>query len=238
MLCEHGATAIECPTIHIMEPQQWGPLDEAITKINEYDWLVLSSANAVSYFFKRLEEKGLDSRAIGSCRVCTVGHKTAEVLKTYGIKADLIPSDYKAEGIVEEFAKLDIKGLKVLYPRADHAREVIPLELARMGAFVDSPISYSNVMPEKLPPEAVLALETRSVDCITFTSSSTVRNLAAMLGGEDRMLDMLKGVAVASIGPITTKTCRAMGLKVDIQSEVFTLEAMTDGIEKFLSSPP
>ena len=237
MLCEHGATAIECPTIHIREPQQWGPLDEAIAKINQYDWLVLSSANAVSYFFKRLEEKGLDSRALGSCRVCTVGHRTAEVLKAYGIRADLIPSDYKAEGIVEEFAKLDIKGLKVLYPRADHAREVIPLELARMGAFVDSPISYSNVMPEKLPPEAVLALETRSVDCITFTSSSTVRNLAAMLGGEDRMLDMLKGVAVASIGPITTKTCRAMGLKVDIQPEEYTLTAMTDAIEKFLSSP-
>jgi uroporphyrinogen III methyltransferase/synthase len=233
LLSERGATAIECPTIHIREPELWGPLDEAIAKLNEYHWLVLSSANAVNYFFQRLATSGLDSRALANCKVCTVGHKTAEVLAGYGIKADLIPADYKAEGIVAEFAKLDINGLKVLYPRADHVREVIPLELARMGAWVDSPVSYCNVTPAKLPPEAVLALETRSVDCITFTSSSTVRNLATMLG-EDRMLDMLKGVAVASIGPITTKTCRALGLKVDIQPEEYTLAAMTDAIEKFL----
>lgn len=234
MLAERGATAIECPTIHIREPEKWGPLDEAIDKLGEYEWLVLSSANAVNYFFQRLSVKGLDSRALANCRVCTVGHKTAEVLAGFGIKADLIPEDYKAEGIVAEFAKLDINGSKVLYPRADRARELIPLELARMGAWVDSPVSYSNVTPEKLPAEAVLALETRSVDCITFTSSSTVRNLAAMLG-EDRMLDMLKGVAVASIGPITTKTCRALGLKVDIQPEEYTLAAMTDAIESFLT---
>jgi uroporphyrinogen III methyltransferase/synthase len=234
MLSERGATAIECPTIHIREPEQWGPLDDAIEKLGEYEWLVLSSANAVNYFFKRLSVKGLDARALANCRVCTVGQKTAEALAGYGIKADLIPVDYMAEGVVAEFAKLDISGSKVLYPRADHVREIIPLELARMGAWVDSPVSYSNVTPAKLPPEAVLALETRSVDCITFTSSSTVRNLAAMLG-EDRMLDMLKGVAVASIGPITTKTCRALGLKVDIQPEEHTLAAMTDAIESFLT---
>jgi uroporphyrinogen III methyltransferase/synthase len=133
----------------------------------------------------------------------------------FGIVPDLIPKDYKAEGVVDEFTRLDMHGSRVLFPRADKARDIIPRELKRIGAHVDSPVVYRNVFPARLPPETLFALEKRSVDCITFTSSSTVQNLAAMLG-EELMLDMLRGVVVASIGPITSKSCRELGLRVDI----------------------
>lgn len=235
MLAQRGAAVIECPTIRLVEPEQWQPLDAALRDISGYDWIVLTSANAVRCFFRRLDALGLDARSLAGCRVCVVGPKTAAKIRNFGINADLVSSDYKAEGVVAEFAKLDIRGKKILYPCADRARDLLPRELGNMGAQVEAPIAYRTVLPDRLPPEAVFALEKRSVDCITFTSSSTVQNLASMLG-EDRMLDMLKGVAIASIGPITTRSCRALGLKVDIEPAEYTLDALTDAIEAFLTA--
>lgn len=225
-----GATVLECPTIRLVEPESWQLLDVAIRDLPTYDWLVLTSGNAVRYFFQRLDELGLDARALADCRVCAVGPKTAEEVRLFGIKPDLVPADYKAEGVVAEFTHLDMGATRVLFPRADKARDLIPQELKRLGAHVDSPVAYRNVFPERLPPETLFALEKRSVDCITFTSSSTVQNLAAMLG-EEMMLNMLKGVVVASIGPITSKSCRDLGLRVDIEPEMYTLEALTAAIE-------
>jgi uroporphyrinogen III methyltransferase/synthase len=225
-----GATVLECPTIRLVEPESWQLLDLAIRELRSYNWVVLTSGNAVRFFFQRLESLGLDARALSGCRVCAVGPKTADAIRSFGIKPDLVPTDYKAEGVVEEFARLDMHSSRVLFPRADKARDVIPRELKRMGAHVDSPVAYRNIFPERLPPETLFALEKRSVDCITFTSSSTVQNLAAMLG-EELMLDMLKGVTVASIGPITSKSCRDLGLKVDIEPELHTLDALAEALE-------
>jgi uroporphyrinogen III methyltransferase / synthase len=229
-LTARGATALECPTIRLVGPESWQLLDLAIRELSGYDWVVLTSGNAVRYFFQRLDTLGLDTRALAGCRVCAVGPKTADAIRSFGIKPDLVPTDYKAEGVVEEFSRLDMQDSRVLFPRADKARDVIQRELKRMGAHVDSPVAYRNLFPERLPPETLFALEKRSVDCITFTSSSTVQNLAAMLG-EELMLDMLKGVAVASIGPITSKSCRDLGLKVDIEPESYTLDALADALE-------
>ena len=229
-----GATVLECPTIRLAEPENWQLLDMAIRDLSGYDWLVLTSGNAVRFFFQRLEALGMDARALGSCKICAVGPKTSDEIRSYGIRPDLVPTDYKAEGVVDEFSRLDMHNSRVLFPRADKARDVIPSELKRMGAHVDSPVAYRNVFPERLPPETLFALEKRSVDCITFTSSSTVLNLAAMLG-EERMLDMLKGVTVASIGPITSKSCRDLGLKVEVEPEVYTLDSMVEAIETHFS---
>ncbi len=236
MLEARGATVLECPTIKLIEPDSWSELDVALTDMSRYDWLVLTSGNAVRFFFERLNALQLDSRALGGCKVCAVGPKTAEVIRTYGIRPDLIPADYKAEGVVAEFARLGINGQTVLYPRADKARDLIPQQLEVMGAHVMSPIAYRNVLPDRLCPEALFALEKRCVDCITFTSSSTVRNLSHLLG-IDLLTDMLKGVTVASIGPITSKSCRDLGLKVDIEPAEYTLGALTEAIaQHFLIS--
>lgn len=231
MLAERGATAIECPTIRLVEPEDWSFLDATIRGVGGYDWLVLTSGNAVRNFFRRLAEFGLDARALAGCRVCAVGPKTAEAIRAFGIRPDLVPPDYKAEGVVAELGRQEIAGKRVLFPRADLAREIIPRELTRMGAHVDSPVAYRNLLPERLPPEALFALEKRSVDCITFTSSSTVRNLAGMLGG-DLLVDMLKGVTVASIGPVTSRTCHEVGLKVDIEPQHSTLADLVAAIER------
>jgi len=229
-LAARGATILECPTIRLVEPENWQLLDVSIKELSGYDWLILTSVNAVRFFFQRLEALGLDARALAGCKVCAVGPKTAEAFKAFGVRADLIPTDYKAEGVVAEFARLDLQGVKILFPRVDKAREVIPCELRRMGAHVDGPVAYRNILPDRLSAEALFALEKRSVDCITFTSSSTVKNLAAMLG-EELLVDMLKGVAVASIGPITSKSCRDLGLKVDIEPAEYTLNALTAALE-------
>ncbi|ACM19658.1 uroporphyrinogen III C2,C7-methyltransferase and uroporphyrinogen III synthase [Geotalea daltonii FRC-32] len=229
LLAGFGATVHECPTIRIVPPESFTELDGAIAELVSFHWLVFTSYNAVSSFFCRLHELNLDTRAIGRCRVCAVGPKTAAALAPHGIKADLIPENYKAEGVVESFGKLDMQGKRVLFPKADRARDIIPVELERFGAEVVAPVAYCNVVPEELPASAMEALEKGQIDCITFTSSSTVQNLAAMVG-ENRLLKLLDGVAIASIGPITSKTCRELGLAVDIEPATYTLDALTAAI--------
>lgn len=236
ILAHQGATVLECPTIKIIEPDSWCELDNAIGNLPEVDWLVLTSGNAVRFFFSRLETLGFDARALGRCKVCAVGPKTAESIRAYGIIPDMIPREYKAEGVVAEFAQLGITGKTVLFPRADRARDIIPQQLQTLGAHVIAPVSYRNILPDRLCPEALFALEKRSVDCITFTSSSTVLNLSHMLG-TDLLADMLKGVAVASIGPVTSKTCRELGLKVDIEPDEYTLKALSDAITRHFAIP-
>ena len=184
------------------------------------------------YFFDRLAALGLDTRAIASCRVCAVGPKTAAALVPCGVRADLVPDDYKAEGVIASFRAVDVKGRRFLLPRGDRARDVIPAGLAGLGGEVVSPVAYRNVIPDHLPDPVIKALEERRLDCVTFTSSSTADNLAAMLG-ENRFLHLLDGVAVAAIGPVTARTCRELGLEVHIEPEEYTLSAMTEEIVKY-----
>jgi uroporphyrinogen III methyltransferase/synthase len=220
-----GARVYGCPTIRITPPENYAELDSAIAELGSFDWVVFTSFNAVRYFFGRLAESGLDTRALGRCRVCAVGPKTAAALAPYGIVADLVPADYKAEGVVKAFSAMDIVGKKVLFPRGDRAREVVPEELSRMGAQVAAPVAYANVAPEEIPAAALRALEERRIDCITFTSSSTVQNLAAIVG-DNRFLRLMEGVKVASIGPVTSKTCRELGLDVHMEPAEYTLDAL------------
>lgn len=220
-----GARVYACPTIEIEEPVSYAELDEAIDGLDSFHWIVFTSYNAVKYFFGRLHALGLDTRALGRCQVCAVGPKTAAALVPYGVKADLVPADYKAEGVVAAFASLDLEGQWVLFPRGDRAREVIPDELVKMGAQVMAPVAYVNHTPDRLPEESLRALEEGRVDCLTFTSSSTVQNLARILG-ENRFLHLMEGVKVASIGPVTSKSCRELGLEVHLEPAVYTLDAL------------
>jgi len=230
-----GAKAYRCPTIEITDPEKHADLDEAIDALDSFHWIIFTSYNAVKYFFARLEKHGLDSRALGRCRVCAVGPKTAAALVPYGVRADLVPSEYKAEGVVEAFAEMDMTGKWVLFPKGDRAREVISEELGRLGAQVMAPVAYANRTPDDIPAEALFALEERRVDCVTFTSSSTVRNLAGILG-ENRFLHLLEGVKVASIGPITSKTCRDLGLDVHMEPAEYTLDALAAELVEYFKT--
>lgn len=232
MLQQRGAEVFECPTIALVAPSSWDELDAAIAALDSFSWLILTSANAVRYFFDRLNALGLDARALGRSRVCAVGPHTAAAIATRGIRADLVPPDYKAEGVVEAFAGLDIKGQRILFPRADRARDLIPRELTALGAEIVAPVAYRNLIPESTPEEVLEELEAGRIDCVTFTASSTVTNLAAMLGPE-RFAALLQKVCVASIGPITSATCRELGLEVTVEPAEYTLAALTEAIGAF-----
>ncbi len=233
-LREQGARVYECPTIAIEPPESFSQLDETIASLGSFAWLIFTSANAVESFFARLQELGRDSRAIGGCQICAVGPKTAAALVPYGIRADLVPADTKAEGVVAALQSLRISGKRLLFPKADRARDVIPTELRKLGAEVTDPVAYRNVTPDTLPPEALRALKERRIACITFTSSSTVLNLAAIVGA-DRLRELLEGVAVASIGPVTSKTCAELGLAVHIEPQKYTIAALTEAIVQYFS---
>ncbi len=232
MLAELGAQVFECSTISIVPPESPEELAVALDGLARYDWLIFTSFNAVKYFFAQLHAKGLDTRAIGACRVCAVGPKTAAALEAHGLRADLVPADYKAEGVVEEFRKIPVAGKRILFPRADKARDLIPKVLAEMGAEVVAPVAYRNVSPDRLPEEALQALEEGRIHCVTFTSSSTVEHLAAMLG-ENRFLQLLDQVAVAAIGPVTARSCRELGLEVAIEPKEYTLTALTEELLRY-----
>ena len=199
-----------------------------------FNWLIFTSYNGVKHFFHRLHALKLDSRALALCRVCAVGPKTAAALAVYGIRADMVPADYKAEGVVEAFKSLDVADKTALFPRADRARDVIPAGLRKLGMEVEAPIAYRNVIPDDLPHDILEALEGKRIHCITFTSSSTVENLAAMVG-ENRLLHLLEGVRIASIGPITSKACRELELEVAVEPAEHTIEALTEGIIRYFT---
>lgn len=232
MLAELGARVYECPTISIVPPEDCTELNRAIASLAGFHWLIFTSVNAVKYFFDRLAALGLDTRTIGACRVCAVGPRTAAALLPFGVRADLVPDDYKAEGVIAAFRTMDVKGKRFLFPRGDKARDIIPDGLTGLGGEVVAPVAYCNVIPEELPEHLLAALEEKKIDCITFTSSSTVENLAAMLG-ENRLLHLLEGIAVAAIGPVTARTCRELGLEVVIEPKEYTLAALTEGIVEY-----
>ncbi len=234
LLAAQGASVFECPTISLVPPESYAELDAAIEKLPSFDWLIFTSANAVRFFFSRIEANGLDARALTGCRVCAVGPKTAASLQPYGIRPDLVPADYKAEGVVAEFGRMEMKGKRVLFPRADKARDVIQKALGEMGVDVAAPVAYRNIVPDTIPERVLQALEEQRVHCITFTSSSTAENLAAIIG-ENRMLKLLEGVTVAAIGPVTAKTCRELGLQVHIEPKEYTLDKMTAAITDYFN---
>jgi uroporphyrinogen III methyltransferase/synthase len=178
---------------------------------------------------------GLDSRALGACRIAAVGPKTSETLTGHGIRPDLLPSGSHAEGLVEAFGKMDVAGMKALYPRADRARDVLPSGLARLGMEVVAPVAYRTVVPDALPREGIEELEARRIACVTFTSASTVTNMASILG-ENRLIHLLDGVAVASIGPVTSGVCRDLGLRVEIEPREPTIEALTEEVVGYFAA--
>ena len=224
-----GARVIECPTIRLDPVADPTGLDAAMVELASFAWLILTSANAVRFFFARLAAFGLDARALGHCRVCAVGPKTAAAIRAFGVNPDLVPSDYKAEGVVAALSGLLLGGEKVLFPRADKARDVISVGLVALGAEVMAPVAYCNTLPAALPAEALAALEAGGVDAVCFTASSTVENLRAILGAAE-FQRLLAPLAIASIGPITSKSCTQLGLTVSIEPQEYTLKALADAL--------
>ncbi|MGD9950640.1 MAG: uroporphyrinogen-III C-methyltransferase [Desulfobulbus sp.] len=232
---EYGAECLEYSTIHIEPVDDYQVLDQAIAEIDSYSWLLFTSLNAVTYFFKRLYALGLDSRKLASTKIAAVGRATSEELLKYGVRADLIPEKFTGEGLAEALVKTEVKGTRILLPRALKASDILPETLTDAGATVTIAPTYQNVPPQGRKQELRDQLEVGSVDMITFTSSSTVTNFLTMLDAADEqeLHRLLDKVHIAAIGPITAETVRESGLQVDIQPERFTIDDMVQSIVAF-----
>lgn len=207
-------------------------LDQAIERITDYQWLLFTSLNAVTYFFHRLYLGGGDSRHLAGPKIAVVGKATAEELLKYGIKADLIPEKFTGEGLAEALVRTQVSGNRILLPRALRASEILPESLTDAGATVTIAPVYQNVPPQGRKDELREQLLNGSIDLVTFTSSSTVTNFLTMIDArnEDELHQLLDKVTIAAIGPVTADTIRDHGLHVDIQPQRYTINDMVQAI--------
>ena len=236
---KYGARVIVCPTIEIAPPENFERLDEALGHLYGYDWLVFTSVNGVDYFLNRFKEKGHDLAKIDELKVCAIGEATAEKLIEARLHVDLVPQKFKAEGVfaaLEQFVggREALSGLNFLIPRAAVARDFLPRALAEAGARVDVVPAYRTVLPKDLDRGRIGAMLAGGTDCIAFTSSSTVRNLAQLLDLND-LGEVLGNVAIACIGDITAQTAAEHELPVDIQPEQFTIHALARAIADYFA---
>jgi len=237
LLAGYGATIETFPTIAIMPPSDWTSLDKAIAGLSRYDWIIFTSANGPRFFLERLKCAGLDARAFATARLCAIGPGTAEALAKAGLMVDLIPETYQAEGVVDIFQKIDVRGKRILIPRAEVARDLLPDELRVREADVTVAVAYRTVRPEG-DIEALKAKFRRGdVQVVTFTSSSTVKHYVEFFASREEAAMLTAKAVVACIGPITAQTAEAAGLKVSIRGKSNTVPALADAIaEHFLQS--
>lgn len=226
---EAGAQVLEFPTIAISPPSSSRALDLAIKKLSGYDWIFFTSATGVDLFWKRLFEMGGDSRRLSGLKVGAIGPQTASILASYGIRVDLIPSTYRAEGIVDELDRFRIKKKKVLIPRAKEARELLPTELRKRGCQVTIAEVYRTTLPRHDPEVLREILQGKRADWVIFASSQTVRNFVA-LARREKLADAVGGMRAACIGPITAETARKAGFEVAVVPEEATIEALVRAV--------
>lgn len=234
----YGARVVACPTIEIVEPESYEPLDQAIASLSLYDWLIFTSVNGVDHFLRRLEMSGRETSELDEISVCAIGEATALSLREAHIHVDVVPDEFKAEGV---FAALELffggpenlRGQRFLIPRAAVARDYLPRALREAGAQVEVVAAYRTVQPQSAERGRVAAmLAGGAVDCLTFTSSSTVINFAQLFETTN-LRELLKGVTVACIGDITANTAAEYGLRTQIQPFEFTVPALAKAIADY-----
>ena len=231
-LAELGACCIEFPTIAIEPPPSWEPLDDAIRRLSSYQWVIFTSVNGVRFFMQRLWSAGLDSRELKGIRLAAIGPKTAEAIETFGLRPDLIPKEYRAESILEALAGELLKGQRFLMPRAMVARDILPDTLRKRGAEIDVIPAYQTVLPADRSKDMLSRFQLGEIDCLTFTSSSTVSNFFSLLP-QDEVLPLLQKTAIACIGPITAQTAEQYGLKIDIMPSEYTISGLLEAIRSY-----
>lgn len=228
---ELGGRTIQFPLIQLVPPRDPFPLQQALKEIHRYDWILFTSTNGVQFFVEALRKAQLNFSMI-TARVGVVGPRTAEVLaQTTGKVADLVASDFKAEGLLASMQDVLAPGDSILLPRANIARDVLPRELRERGMEVTEIEVYETVICSDGADAIIEQLKSGSIDIITFTSSSTVRNFCEVLRGQDRQ-GLLAKAKLACIGPITAQTAEELGLKVDEVATEYTIEGLVQVLTK------
>ena len=223
-----GARVIECPTIEIVPVRDWSAVDAAIRSLDSYQWLLFTSANAVQYFMKRVEAAG----AACSVPVAVVGSATARRLREWNLEPSIVPKEFRAEGLLKAMPS-KLYRTSILFPRAEVARDMLPAELRRRGARVDIVTVYRTVRPEPGERSISEILATERIDCIVFTSPSTIRYVAESAG--ELFLKLLKDVPVAVIGPVTRDAAVEFGLTARIIPDESSIDALVAAIQNAMS---
>ncbi|MDR3566264.1 MAG: uroporphyrinogen-III C-methyltransferase [Negativicutes bacterium] len=223
-----GAECIEAPAIAIIPPESYAALDAALTELKSYQWLIFTSVNGVEHFFRRLRHAGHDVRALGGIKVAAIGALTAARLREFGVLADVVPLEFRAEGVVAALIGMIEPGMRVLIPRAAVARDLLPEELVKMGAEVNVVEAYRTVTGDSDGKLLAAKLAAGEIDLITFTSSSTVTNLLAILGPDAATL--VAAAKAACIGPITASTCLEHKIQPDVIAEEYTISGLVQAI--------
>ncbi len=228
-----GADAVEFPTIETAPPSSYEQLDRAIDRLDEFDWIVFTSATGVECFIERLRTLGRDIRTLGRARIAAIGPATAARLRDFALVVDALPAEYRAEAIVPALSDDRIRGARFLIPRAEVAREALPEMLrARGAAEVLVAPAYRTVKPEGAALSRMSEmLAGAKIDLVAFTSSSTVRNFVAIMG------DAAKGLRAAAIGPITSETACEAGFDVVVRPAEYTISALIRAIRAHFAAP-
>ena len=234
LLENEGATVIEMAALEIRPPSSWEALDQALNTLSSFDWLILTSANGVKFFFQRLEELGIDRATLNPIKIAVVGKKTAKVLEKYGFTPTFIPPNFVADSLVESFPE-NLSGKRILFPRVESGgREVLIQEFQQKGADVIAVSAYQSSCPEKPDLVAIEALKAQQIDIITFASSKTVKYfydlLLPIFSSGVNLEQVLAPVAIASIGPQTSQACQKWLGRCDLEAKEYTLEGLTQAI--------
>lgn len=225
-LRELGADPVVFPTIEIVPATDPEPMNHAVSQLGEFDWVVFTSANGVTAFFSRLDESGQDLRALGRAKIAAIGTATAAELRARAVKPDFVPESFIGEEVLAGLLERGVENARVLLPRAETARDVLPDGLREAGAQVDVVPAYRTVTAK--PSSSALArIHNGEIDIVTLTSSSTARNLSAMLDGK---LEILGHAQVACIGPVTAETARQVGFQVDVVAEEYSTPGLIAAI--------
>jgi uroporphyrinogen-III synthase len=233
-----GAEVIEIPLIEIRPPRSYRSLDTHLRRLDKYQWLILTSVNGVEALAARMKHLEIEAHRFQGLKIAAIGPSTRERIEKLGLEVSVVPPRYVAESVVESLqGKVEGKGVLLL--RAKVARDVIPRELEGMGARVDTVAAYETVVPasSKTRLRSVMRDAMRRPHIITFTSSSMVRNFVALLsgrGGGDRTMPLpsqiLDGIRIASIGPVTSSTLAEFGLRADLEARDYTIDGLIRAI--------
>jgi uroporphyrinogen III methyltransferase/synthase len=228
---ELGAGVIEAPTIEVAPLADASRVNQALARLHDYDWVIFTSANGVAETKRKLMQFGLDARMFGRARIAAIGSATADAVREQlCLTVSLCPESFVAEALADELQRRgEVSGRKFLLLRADIARPVLRERLEGGGAEQVNDVAVYETHPAAaLPPHLIDAIEAKEVGWVTFTSSSTARNFAALLGGEYKA--KLAGVKLASIGPITTATLRELGLEPAVEARTYHIDGLVAAI--------
>lgn len=234
-----GAKVIEMPALEIVPPSSWEGLDEAIAHLEDYDWLILTSGNSVDYFFERLFTQFTGIRTLSGIKIAVVGEKTAQKLRERGLQPDFVPPEYVADSLAVHFPG-SLNGARVLFPRVESGgRDILVKDLNSKGAEVTEVAAYQSRCPEAIDPDALEALQNRSIDVVTFASAKTVKHFCQLLERthtDASWQTWLEDVCIASIGPQTSKACESLLGRVDAEAQEYTIDGLIQAIIQWLDA--